>query len=136
MRLVDTFQCVFTFLASHILTTNRQLDVEGKGVAQQDIIKSLQNEATYDQVRETLKDVSVDASGRVEVEDYVDVRPRLSFFSLLTFQSSFQSSKRVKTPTQVSYKREKSPSRVHHQTFHTLLTRMRDQNLLDTLIKS
>lgn len=80
MRLVDTFQCVFTFLASHILTTNRQLDVEGKGVAQQDIIKSLQNEATYDQVRETLKDVSVDASGRVEVEDYVDVRPRLSFF--------------------------------------------------------
>ncbi|TIB77250.1 hypothetical protein E3Q22_03120 [Wallemia mellicola] len=62
MRLVDTFQ---------------QLDVEGKGVAQQDIIKSLQNEATYDQVRETLKDVSVDASGRVEVEDYVDLISKL-----------------------------------------------------------
>lgn len=76
MRLVDSFQCVFTFSVSHILTTNRQLDVDGKGVAQQDIIKSLQNEATYDQVRETLKDVSLDASGRVEVEDYVDVRLR------------------------------------------------------------
>ena len=49
------------------------MDVEGKGVNQQDVIKSLQSEASYDQVRETLKDVSLDASGKVEVEDYVDV---------------------------------------------------------------
>lgn len=57
----------------------RQLDLEGKGVAQQDVIKSLQNEATYDQVRETLKDVSLDASGRVEIEDYVDVSSLLEY---------------------------------------------------------
>ncbi|TIB64924.1 hypothetical protein E3P77_02933 [Wallemia ichthyophaga] len=62
LKLVDSFQ---------------QLDLEGKGVAQQDVIKSLQNEATYDQVRETLKDVSLDASGRVEIEDYVDLISKL-----------------------------------------------------------
>ena len=29
--------------------------------------------ATYDRARETLKDVSVDASGKVELEDWVEV---------------------------------------------------------------
>jgi plastin-1 len=29
--------------------------------------------ASYDQVRETLKEVEVDASGKVELEDWVDV---------------------------------------------------------------
>lgn len=46
-----------------------------------DVISSLQQsgEATYDTARETLKSVSVDASGKVELEDYVEVR---SFFYL------------------------------------------------------
>lgn len=33
-------------------------------------------EASYDRVRETLKHVSVDASGKLEVDDYVDVMNR------------------------------------------------------------
>ena len=88
----------------------RQLDVEGKGVAQQDVIKSLQNEATYDQVRETLKDVSLDASGRVEVEDYVDVSFELVVCKALRadyFHSSFQNSETDRMPTQVSFRKEK-----------------------------
>lgn len=40
-------------------------------------ITSLQNSGeSYDRVRETLKDVSVDASGKVELEDWVEVRCR------------------------------------------------------------
>ncbi len=34
-----------------------------------------QSGESYDRVRETLKDVSVDASGKVELEDWVEVRP-------------------------------------------------------------
>ena len=38
-------------------------------------ITALQNSGeSYDRVRETLKDVSVDASGKVELEDWVEVR--------------------------------------------------------------
>lgn len=38
-------------------------------------ITSLQQSGeSYDRVRETLKSVSVDASGKVELEDYVEVR--------------------------------------------------------------
>ena len=33
---------------------------------------------SYDRVRETLKDVSVDASGKVELEDWVEVRHKKS----------------------------------------------------------
>lgn len=53
-----------------------QIDIEGKGsVAKQYIIKAVEDskEATYDQARETLKEVNLDSSGRVELEDYVDV---------------------------------------------------------------
>lgn len=58
----------------------RQIDIEEKGsVARQDLVKAVQdsNEASYDQVRETLKEVELDSSGRVELEDYVDVSSRL-----------------------------------------------------------
>lgn len=55
----------------------RTIDVEDKGsVDKPGIVKAIQDsgEATYDQVRETLKEVNLDASGRVELDDYVDVR--------------------------------------------------------------
>ncbi|KAL9935066.1 hypothetical protein V8E36_006142 [Tilletia maclaganii] len=58
----------------------RRIDVDDKGsVPKQDVVKALQDqgEASYDQVRETLKEVSVDASGRVELEDFVDLCARL-----------------------------------------------------------
>ena len=43
------------------------------------VISSLQQSGeSYDRVRETLKDVSVDASGKVELEDWVEVRAVLS----------------------------------------------------------
>lgn len=57
----------------------RQIDIEGKGsVAKQDVIKAVEDskEASYDQARETLKEVNLDSSGRVELEDYVDVSRR------------------------------------------------------------
>lgn len=53
-----------------------QMDVDGKGsLERQVVVKEVQDleKASYDQVRATLKDVNLDASGRVEVEDYVDV---------------------------------------------------------------
>lgn len=54
----------------------RQIDVDDKGhLDRQTVVKEVSEmeKASYDQVRETLKDVDVDASGRVELEDYVDV---------------------------------------------------------------
>ena len=40
------------------------------------VLQALQNSGeSYDQARETLKHVSVDASGKVELEDWVEVRP-------------------------------------------------------------
>ncbi|GAB1522379.1 fimbrin [Rhizoctonia solani] len=51
------------------------LDVEGTGaITKADAISALQSsgEGSYDQVREVLKGVSVDASGKVELEDWVE----------------------------------------------------------------
>jgi plastin-1 len=59
-----------------LISQFRNIDVEEKGsVDKQSLIKSVQDsgEANYDQVRETLKEVNLDSSGRVELEDYVDV---------------------------------------------------------------
>ncbi|KAJ1302036.1 hypothetical protein OPQ81_000871 [Rhizoctonia solani] len=56
------------------------LDVEGTGaITKADAISALQNsgEGTYDQVREVLKGVSVDASGKVELEDWVELVTKL-----------------------------------------------------------
>ncbi|KAJ1035956.1 hypothetical protein NDA13_000611 [Ustilago tritici] len=58
----------------------RNLDVEEKGsILKQDVIKAIQDqgEASYDQVRETLKEVDLDASGRVELDDYVDLLAKI-----------------------------------------------------------
>ncbi|CAO1636784.1 unnamed protein product [Parajaminaea phylloscopi] len=58
----------------------RQIDVDGTGsVGKQDVIKAVEDskEATYDQARETLKEVNLDSSGRVELEDYVDLFAKL-----------------------------------------------------------
>ncbi|CAO1634510.1 unnamed protein product [Jaminaea pallidilutea] len=57
-----------------------QIDVEGRGaVGKTDVIKAVQDqgEASYDQARETLKEVNLDSSGRVELEDYVDLFAKL-----------------------------------------------------------
>ena len=53
-----------------------KIDVDGKGyVDQPTTVKSVQSSenASYDDVRATLKECHVDASGRIEVEDYVEV---------------------------------------------------------------
>ncbi|WFD33883.1 fimbrin [Malassezia cuniculi] len=58
----------------------RQIDVDDKGyLDRQTAVKEVSEleKASYDQVRETLKEVDVDASGRVELEDYVDLIARL-----------------------------------------------------------
>lgn len=54
----------------------KQIDVDDKGsLERQQVLKEVQDheKASYDQVRATLKDVDLDASGRVELEDFVDV---------------------------------------------------------------
>lgn len=62
----------------------RELDVDEKGVEKKDVINhvSKQGKYLYDQARETLKQVDVDASGRVELEDYVDLIAKLKGTSL------------------------------------------------------
>ncbi|WFD05260.1 fimbrin [Malassezia vespertilionis] len=58
----------------------KQIDVDDKGsLDKQVVVKEVQEieRASYDQVRETLKEVDIDASGRVELEDYVDLIARL-----------------------------------------------------------
>ncbi|EST08634.1 Calponin homology domain protein [Kalmanozyma brasiliensis GHG001] len=63
-----------------LISRFRTLDVEEKGsIPKQDVIKAIQDagDASYDQVRETLKEVDLDASGRVELDDYVDLAAKL-----------------------------------------------------------
>ena len=56
------------------------LETDSPGsVSKSSAIAALQasGEGSYDQVREVLKGVSVDASGKVELEDWVEVRKTL-----------------------------------------------------------
>lgn len=59
---------------------SRNIDLDDKGyVDKQTVVKAVQDageNASYDQIRETLKECGVDASGRVELDDYVEVRRR------------------------------------------------------------
>lgn len=55
----------------------RKLDVEDKGYLDEaTVIKATQHSErqSYDVVRQALKEVGLDSSRRVELEDYVDVR--------------------------------------------------------------
>lgn len=56
------------------------IDVDSTGrVPKTAVISAIQSsgEASYDRARETLKDVSVDASGKVELEDWVELNVKL-----------------------------------------------------------
>ncbi|KAG0654149.1 Fimbrin, actin-bundling protein [Maudiozyma exigua] len=58
----------------------RAIDIDDKGfVEKQEALEAVSNsgEASYDEARETLKHVDVDASGRVELDDYVALVARL-----------------------------------------------------------
>lgn len=58
----------------------RAIDIDDKGWAEKkDIINAVSKTGTYtyDQARETLKQVDVDASGRVELDDYVELMAKL-----------------------------------------------------------
>ena len=46
-------------------------------------------DASYDRARETLKGVSVDASGKVELEDWVEVRMIVTLHGLYDAQCPF-----------------------------------------------
>lgn len=61
----------------------RRIDLDDKGWAEKtQVINSIsqQGEFTYDQARETLKQVDVDASGHVELDDYVEFISKLKSF--------------------------------------------------------
>lgn len=58
----------------------RSIDLDDKGwVEKQQALEAVQQtgEATYDEARETLKRVNVDASGHVELDDYVELIAKL-----------------------------------------------------------
>lgn len=58
----------------------RAIDLDDKGwVEKQQVLEAVakDGEATYDEARETLKHVNVDASGHVELEDYVELIAKL-----------------------------------------------------------
>ncbi|GAO46375.1 putative fimbrin [Saitoella complicata NRRL Y-17804] len=68
----DVFQLINDF---------RNIDVDDKGsVDQQTIIQAVsktERGTTYDQIRSTLKQCSIDATGRVELDDYVELMSKL-----------------------------------------------------------
>ena len=58
----------------------RAIDLDDKGwVEKQQALEAISQsgDATYDVARETLKQVNVDASGRVELDDYVELIAKL-----------------------------------------------------------
>ncbi|CAH7667074.1 fimbrin [Phakopsora pachyrhizi] len=60
----------------------RDMDIDGKGsITKQEAITALSSgskpEGTYDSVRMTLKEVQVDSSGKIELDDYVDLIAKL-----------------------------------------------------------
>lgn len=60
----------------------RKLDVDDKGyIDEATVIKATQQSERqpYDAVRQALKEVDLDSSRRVELDDYVDVRYRILF---------------------------------------------------------
>ena len=62
------------YLIFFLLRSAIRTDTPGR-VDKTAVISALQaNGESYDRVRETLKHVSVDASGKVELEDWVEVR--------------------------------------------------------------
>lgn len=63
---------------------NSAIDTDTPGrVPKASVITALQasGEASYDRARETLKSVSVDASGKVELEDWVEVRDMIEKYT-------------------------------------------------------
>ncbi|KAI5950281.1 SAC6 [Candida jiufengensis] len=63
-----------------IIEDFRSIDLDDKGwVEKKDVINSIskQGQFSYDQTRETLKHVDVDASGHVELDDYVELIAKL-----------------------------------------------------------
>ena len=63
----------------------RKLDQDDKGyIDEATVIKATQQSERqpYDVVRQALKEVELDSSRRVELDDYVDVSPLLQSFSL------------------------------------------------------
>ena len=63
-----------------LISKFHEMDVDDKGSLDRAVVlRGVQDQerVSYDQVRETLKDVSLDASGRIEIEDYVDLVSRL-----------------------------------------------------------
>jgi len=64
---------------------NSKIDLDGKGyVDQATVIREVQKAgegSNYDQIRATLRECNIDASGRVELEDYVEVLRPDAFLS-------------------------------------------------------
>ncbi|KAH3679293.1 hypothetical protein WICMUC_001117 [Wickerhamomyces mucosus] len=64
----------------NLIENFRNIDLEDKGYVEKQVVIekiSESGEGSYDDVRQTLKQVSVDSSGRVELDDYVELIAKL-----------------------------------------------------------
>ena len=111
-------------------------DVPGR-VDKATVLQALQTRGeSYDRARETLKHVSVDASGKVELEDWVEVRhpvhpPVFSRFYLLRLTESPSDSLTLSSALRLlplAPRLGRSPCKVPTQTSVILLTRMSDES--------
>lgn len=76
--LINRFKCVHHakfYSGGSFRSWNSQIDTDGIGrVDKTSVLHALKSSGeSYDRARETLKHVSVDASGKVELEDWVEV---------------------------------------------------------------
>lgn len=74
-----------------------QIDTDGTGrVDKAGVLHALQASGeSYDRARETLKHVSVDASGKVELEDWVEVRPSFNDVRAIELKILFAAEREV-----------------------------------------
>lgn len=92
----------------------RDIDLEDKGwVAKQQILEAVSQsgETSYDQARETLKKVNVDASGRVELDDYVELVAKLKESESAPPPTTFNTGNDAPAPSSSS----SAPSRLQHR---------------------
>jgi hypothetical protein len=67
---------------------NSRFDIDGRGqIDQKDLVKVIQDIGegqSYDQIRSTIKAVDINATGKVEVDEFLEVKTTFSSFYTLT----------------------------------------------------
>ncbi len=78
-----------------------RFDVDGRGqIDQKDLVKVIQEIGegqSYDQIRATIKGVDINATGKVEVDEFLEVRPFIPAIFISHALFVFQEKKKEKT---------------------------------------